>query len=99
MIWDLRHFSATEHRLLNMRKGTKFGMRCWGISSASLLKPLQFFYYPITSTYTRQSTRNHFPEIRMDQQLDVSKLSEADKKELNQILTNEAQKSNIQQSK
>ncbi|KAF7592599.1 Mitochondrial import inner membrane translocase subunit tim8 [Aspergillus hancockii] len=34
----------------------------------------------------------------MDQQLDVSKLSDADKKELNQILTNEAQKSNIQQT-
>ncbi|KAF9883506.1 Mitochondrial import inner membrane translocase subunit tim8 [Aspergillus nanangensis] len=33
----------------------------------------------------------------MDQQLDVSKLSEADKKELNQFLTNEAQKSAIQQ--
>lgn len=48
-----------------------------------------------------QSTKhqNDFPEIRMDQQLDVSKLSDADKKELNQILTNEAQKSNIQQSK
>ncbi|KAE8147373.1 Tim10/DDP family zinc finger-domain-containing protein [Aspergillus avenaceus] len=34
----------------------------------------------------------------MDQQIDVSKLSDADKKELNQILTNEAQKSNIQQT-
>jgi import inner membrane translocase subunit TIM8 len=34
----------------------------------------------------------------MDQQLDVSKLSDADKKELNQFLTNEAQKSTIQQS-
>ncbi|KAL4890402.1 Tim10/DDP family zinc finger-domain-containing protein [Aspergillus ambiguus] len=34
----------------------------------------------------------------MDQQLDVSKLSEADKKELNQFLTNEAQKSAIQQN-
>jgi len=32
-------------------------------------------------------------------QLDLSKLSDADKKELNQFLTNEAQKSNIQQSK
>ncbi|GAB1212044.1 hypothetical protein ATERTT37_001171 [Aspergillus terreus] len=34
----------------------------------------------------------------MDQQLDVSKLSDADKKELNQFLTNEAQKSTIQQN-
>ncbi|KAH8434711.1 Mitochondrial import inner membrane translocase subunit tim8 [Aspergillus melleus] len=35
----------------------------------------------------------------MDQaQLDVSKLSDGDKKELNQFLTNEAQKSNIQQT-
>ncbi|PWY64990.1 putative mitochondrial intermembrane space translocase subunit Tim10 [Aspergillus heteromorphus CBS 117.55] len=34
----------------------------------------------------------------MDQQLDVSKLSEADKKELTQILTSEAQKSTIQQT-
>ena len=32
-------------------------------------------------------------------QLDLSKLNDADKKELNQILANEAQKSNIQQSK
>lgn len=32
-------------------------------------------------------------------QLDLSKLSDADKKELNQFLNNEAQKSNIQQSK
>jgi hypothetical protein len=32
-------------------------------------------------------------------QVDISKLSETDKKELNQILSNEAQKSNIQQSK
>lgn len=31
-------------------------------------------------------------------QLDLSKLSDADKKELNQFLNNEAQKSNIQQS-
>ncbi|OJJ89506.1 Tim10/DDP family zinc finger protein [Aspergillus glaucus CBS 516.65] len=31
-------------------------------------------------------------------QLDLSKLSDADKKELNQFLTNEAQKSNIQQT-
>lgn len=35
----------------------------------------------------------------MEQQLDLTKLSESDKKELNQVLTNEAQKSNIQQSK
>lgn len=34
----------------------------------------------------------------MEQQLDLTKLSESDKKELNQVLTNEAQKSNIQQS-
>ncbi|KAJ5765578.1 import inner membrane translocase subunit TIM8 [Penicillium odoratum] len=33
----------------------------------------------------------------MDQQIDISKLNEADKKELNQILVNEQQKSNIQQ--
>ncbi|KAJ5641564.1 import inner membrane translocase subunit TIM8 [Penicillium lividum] len=33
----------------------------------------------------------------MDQQIDISKLNEADKKELNQILLNEQQKSNIQQ--
>lgn len=32
-------------------------------------------------------------------QLDLSKLSDTDKKELNQFLNNEAQKSNIQQSK
>ncbi|OJJ48777.1 hypothetical protein ASPZODRAFT_129081 [Penicilliopsis zonata CBS 506.65] len=31
-------------------------------------------------------------------QVDISKLSDADKKELNQILTNEAQKSSIQQT-
>lgn len=31
-------------------------------------------------------------------QVDLSKLSDADKKELNQFLTQEAQKSNIQQS-
>ncbi|CAL5874122.1 uncharacterized protein PFLUO_LOCUS8409 [Penicillium psychrofluorescens] len=31
-------------------------------------------------------------------QVDISKLSETDKKELNQILSNEAQKSNIQQT-
>lgn len=34
----------------------------------------------------------------MEQQLDLTKLSDSDKKELNQVLTNEAQKSNIQQS-
>lgn len=32
-------------------------------------------------------------------QIDISKLSASDRKELNQFLTNEAQKSNIQQSK
>lgn len=32
-------------------------------------------------------------------QVDLSKLNEADKKELNVVLANEAQKSNIQQSK
>lgn len=32
-------------------------------------------------------------------QLDISNLSDADKKDLNQVLTNEAQKSNIQQGK
>lgn len=32
-------------------------------------------------------------------QLDISSLSDADKKDLNTILTNEAQKSNIQQGK
>ncbi|KAI9924351.1 hypothetical protein ASPWEDRAFT_34823 [Aspergillus wentii DTO 134E9] len=31
-------------------------------------------------------------------QIDISKLSDADKKELNQFLTSEAQKSNIQQT-
>ncbi|KAJ5081394.1 mitochondrial import inner membrane translocase subunit Tim8 [Penicillium alfredii] len=31
-------------------------------------------------------------------QVDISKLSDADKKELNQVLTNEAQKSTIQQT-
>jgi hypothetical protein len=31
-------------------------------------------------------------------QIDISKLSASDRKELNQFLTNEAQKSNIQQS-
>lgn len=34
----------------------------------------------------------------MEQQLDLTKLTDSDKKELNQVLTNEAQKSNIQQS-
>jgi hypothetical protein len=34
----------------------------------------------------------------MDQTLDISKLSEADKKELTQFLQNESQKSAIQQS-
>ncbi|CAI7623646.1 unnamed protein product [Penicillium palitans] len=34
----------------------------------------------------------------MEQQLDLTKLSDSDKKELNQVLTNEAQKSNIQQT-
>lgn len=32
-------------------------------------------------------------------QMELSKLNDADKKELNQILANEAQKSNIQTSK
>lgn len=32
-------------------------------------------------------------------QLDIANLSDADKKDLNQVLTNEAQKSNIQQGK
>lgn len=32
-------------------------------------------------------------------QIDISKLSDADKRELNQFLENEAQKTNIQQSK
>jgi hypothetical protein len=32
-------------------------------------------------------------------QVDISSLSDADKKELNAVLTNEAQKSNIQQGK
>lgn len=39
------------------------------------------------------------PKMDPTAQLDLSKLSDADKKELNQFLTNEAQKSNIQQSK
>jgi import inner membrane translocase subunit TIM8 len=34
----------------------------------------------------------------METQLDLTKLSENDKKELNQVLNNEAQKGNIQQS-
>lgn len=34
----------------------------------------------------------------MEQQLDLTKLSDNDKKELNQVLTTEAQKSNIQTS-
>ncbi|KAJ5693348.1 hypothetical protein N7462_002771 [Penicillium macrosclerotiorum] len=34
----------------------------------------------------------------MDPQIDLSKLSESDKKELQQVLNNEAQKSNIQQA-
>lgn len=36
--------------------------------------------------------------ITMEQNIDLTKLSDTDKKELNQVLTNEAQKSNIQQS-
>lgn len=35
----------------------------------------------------------------MDPQIDLSQLSDSDKKELNQLITNEAQKSSIQQSK
>lgn len=35
----------------------------------------------------------------MDPQIDLSQLSDNDKKELNQLITNEAQKSSIQQSK
>jgi hypothetical protein len=38
------------------------------------------------------------PTAKMEQQLDLTKLNDNDKKELNQVLTNEAQKSNIQQS-
>jgi hypothetical protein len=34
----------------------------------------------------------------MEQNIDLTKLSDKDKQELNQVLTNEAQKSNIQQS-
>jgi hypothetical protein len=50
------------------------------------------------SHFTSIATRISYTAI-MEQQLDLTKLSESDKKELNQVLTNEAQKSNIQQSK
>lgn len=50
------------------------------------------------SHFTSIATRIFYTVI-MEQQLDLTKLSESDKKELNQVLTNEAQKSNIQQSK
>jgi hypothetical protein len=51
-----------------------------------------------SSHFTSIATRISHTTI-MEQQLDLTKLSESDKKELNQVLTNEAQKSNIQQSK
>lgn len=51
--------------------------------------------YPISPQLLH--TRISYTVI-MEQQLDLTKLSDNDKKELNQVLTNEAQKSNIQQS-
>lgn len=41
----------------------------------------------------------HFLDMDPQSQIDISKLSDADKKELNQFLESEAQKTNIQQSK
>ena len=47
-----------------------------------------------------EKNRSFTPTAIMDsqQQVDISKLSDADKKELNQFLTSAAQKSQIQQS-
>jgi import inner membrane translocase subunit TIM8 len=45
------------------------------------------------------SSPHKYDKMDPQTQADLSKLNEADKKELNMVLANEAQKSNIQQSK
>lgn len=54
-----------------------------------------FLDYHLSYTPTPHKSHKMDPQT----QVDLSKLNEADKKELNVVLANEAQKSNIQQSK
>lgn len=56
---------------------------------------------PSSLDYHLPYTPSSHKSDKMDPQtqVDLSKLNEADKKELNMVLANEAQKSNIQQSK
>lgn len=81
-----RHFCADVHRLwiwiADILPATVY---CFAVISFSV------------SHFTSIATRISYTAI-MEQQLDLTKLSDSDKKELNQVLTNEAQKSNIQQS-
>jgi hypothetical protein len=86
----------------------------FGDSSRNNINLISLFYLPFQFIYTPISllrpNRNYYrrdnykaPDsfihlYKMDQTLDISKLSEADKKELTQFLQNESQKSAIQQS-
>lgn len=53
---------------------------------------------PATKYETSQKKKKAKYKMDPQTQVDLSKLSDADKKELNQFLTQEAQKTNIQQS-
>lgn len=56
-------------------------------------------FLPTSSRYLRDFILLTKPHNKMDSsQVDISKLSETDKKELNQFLANEAQKTTLQQS-
>jgi hypothetical protein len=65
-----------------------------GVTAFDFERP--YGVYPDETTYLLVIIHNH--HITMEQNIDLTKLSDNDKKELNQVLTNEAQKSNIQQS-
>lgn len=68
-----------------------FASRCAEFTASPCLAPI------LPSILHKFISKSHTMDPQT--QLDIASLSDADKKELNQVLTNEAQKSNVQQGK